>query len=149
MSLVQYQSILSRLATLTEVRAQFEADRKGFLATEQITGPYAEALMKLDDKQLRFFAESLINKRWGVISMLLHPWPELKQKLRPHFVEYAGQTAIKGGPVKHQQDAVAFIEFMLKRWRTVTLKERKHLRKQRVHLREYLALSGVATKSRS
>ena len=115
MHLEKTQHLLALICTDAVSRELFFNDPDRFFREHKADNPVKDFLTLLKRGQVEFFAKSLLAKRYHAVVPLL---PGTKRRtgnlFREWFAEYAG-TFTPSGIHKHQEDAVAFIEWMLQK----------------------------------
>ncbi len=140
MSLEEYQHILSKILTSSEVRHFFLTDRNLFLDTEVISAETKNRLKELSAEQIEEAAQALLRKRWGVVKELLQLEEKDARYLRTFYFEYAKLFPLSLSVFKHQYDALNFAENHLPKDLETKLNE--HI-SDRVHMiRNYLKQEG-------
>jgi hypothetical protein len=113
MSRDDIQYWLNGLYTQAPLRQEFFDDRTGFYEKNGLRGLLRETLDQLVEKEIRFFAQSLVRKRLLAVRQLLPgTYILLKENFDTHFETYANNHLPKGIH-KHQEDAVAFAHYIL------------------------------------
>jgi hypothetical protein len=114
MGLVQTQQVLAQLYTNTELRKRFFANPQTVGAELGLSDEDINQLSQLSAQQLNVFANSLKWKRLGEVRELLPRTARvLGKNFNDLFWRYA-ETHIPQGIKKHQEDAIAFANFIEK-----------------------------------
>lgn len=113
MPLKEQQDLLAKLYTDPEIQEAYFADANAVLELYGIRDGEAEAFSALADIEVRFFAESLLAKRFREVQKLL---PTSSKLLGPKFREYFVTFASNFNPTsvkKHTEDAIAFAQVLI------------------------------------
>jgi hypothetical protein len=115
MPLKEQQDLLARLYTDPELQAEFYADPSAVLNSHGINDDEAEGFLALADSEIKFFADSLVTKRFRETRKLLSVSANhLGPRFREHFIEFAAKFIPTSGK-KHTEDAIAFCKHLLER----------------------------------
>lgn len=112
MSLDIYQHILSLICTDPEKQNLFFSNRSQFLDAFEIEPKYKLALMALSQEQIRFFAQSLINKRWGIVSQILELDTSTQHNYFRGFSAYCQKHPLHSSARKYELDAFLFCYYL-------------------------------------
>lgn len=115
MSLKEQQDLLAKLYTDPDLQLEFAADPSTVLSRYEIGEDESESFSVLADVEIKFFADSLVAKRFREVRKLLSISANcLGPRFRECFVEFAPKynpTSVK----KHAEDATAFSQHLLEK----------------------------------
>ena len=114
MGLREQQDLLARLYTDPELFSRFEAEPESVATKFQLTETEIHDLSALAGPEVKWFADSLIWKRFREVEKLLptSSWL-IGEKFEPLFREFSCEfnpTSVK----KHLEDALAFTDWLLR-----------------------------------
>jgi hypothetical protein len=112
MGLTELQPVLARLYTDATFREAFLADPAAFGVAHGLSGPDADAVVRLSVPQVEAFAGSLIAKRRNEVRKLLPVSCDLLGDRFPRMFQCHARRYVPTGLRKHCDDAVAFAEFV-------------------------------------
>lgn len=113
MALLELQQVLARLYTDAALLEGFLAEPQASCERLQVSEPVRNQLLVLSASELRFFADSLRQKRYLMVCKLLpRSKALLAEAFKAEFMSYA-QAPLPQGSKKHQLDAVAFANYLL------------------------------------
>lgn len=114
MKLASYQQFLARVYTQQDFRNEFF---KHPVYTGNKHGIEAEIALQLAEeckRQIQFFSQALLNKRYGALKhfypLLLEVW---EKPFQQYFYEYAAQNILKDQD-RYAEDALEYGSFLLK-----------------------------------
>jgi len=114
MGLIEQQQALAQLYTNADLRERFFANPQSVSRMLGFSTEVTQQLTGLSYKEIQFFAESLLRKRFNITRKLLPQTHRILGDLfRELFMEYANTQELTGIK-KHYKDAYMFSAFVMK-----------------------------------